>query len=178
MTVPDYYQTLGITHTARHEDILQAYQRLALVHHPDYRSTSESDAEFVMLADAFYTLSSPDRRAEYDLVRKRDAAQIELAVAAKKITTPEELFLQAMEPLIRTELEQVGWVWRVVGGVSGACLGFIMANIPGAAVGAVVGGQLGEIRDKKGKSCYEVFYDLSSDQRKMVLIAIAKKLLT
>lgn len=50
-----------------------------------------------------------------------------------------------------------GRFWGLLGGGSGAALGFIVANVPGALAGAVAGNRLGAIRDAKGKSVYAVF---------------------
>lgn len=50
-----------------------------------------------------------------------------------------------------------GRFWGLIGGGSGAALGFIVANVPGALAGAVAGNRLGAIRDAKGKSVYAVF---------------------
>lgn len=47
--------------------------------------------------------------------------------------------------------------WGLLGGISGAALGFIVANVPGLVAGVVAGNRLGAIRDAKGKSVYAVF---------------------
>ena len=47
--------------------------------------------------------------------------------------------------------------WSVIGGLSGAALGFIVANFPGMVAGAVAGNRLGAVRDVKGKSVYDVY---------------------
>ena len=50
-----------------------------------------------------------------------------------------------------------GKFWGILGGISGATMGFIVANAPGALAGAVAGNRLGAIRDSRGKSVYSVF---------------------
>lgn len=50
-----------------------------------------------------------------------------------------------------------GKFWSIIGGLSGGAMGFIVANFPGAAAGAVAGNRLGAVRDTKGKSVYSVF---------------------
>jgi len=50
-----------------------------------------------------------------------------------------------------------GKFWGVIGGLSGAAMGFIVANVPGLLAGAVAGNRLGAVRDAKGKSVYAVF---------------------
>lgn len=40
-------------------------------------------------------------------------------------------------------------------------LGFVLGNLPGAAVGALAGSKLGSIRDAKGVAVYQVFSSYS-----------------
>lgn len=50
---------------------------------------------------------------------------------------------------------KTGRFWGLLGGFSGATMGFIIANLPGMLVGAFAGNKLGSFRDTKGKSVYE-----------------------
>lgn len=74
-------------------------------------------------------------------------------------------------------MQRVAPIWKWVGSASGAGLGFILANVPGAIGGAVLGNRLGAIRDAKGKSVGEVFINLGASQRADVLKALAMKVL-
>lgn len=75
----------------------------------------------------------------------------------------EEQFGDVFEEMLREEglAEGDGTAnnkfWGMLGGASGAGLGFIVANVPGLLAGAVAGNRLGAIRDAKGKSVYSVF---------------------
>ncbi|KAH7915405.1 DnaJ-domain-containing protein [Hygrophoropsis aurantiaca] len=69
---PDYYSLLGVAKTASLEEIRQAYKKESLRTHPD-RLTKATPAEkaattekFQVVADAYYVLSDPARRKEYD----------------------------------------------------------------------------------------------------------------
>lgn len=62
-------------------------------------------------------------------------------------------------------------LYKWVGSASGAGLGFILANVPGAVGGAVLGNRLGAIRDAKGKSVGQVFMNLNAGQRAEVLVS-------
>lgn len=53
--------------------------------------------------------------------------------------------------------QPTGRFWGMLGGASGAGLGFIVANVPGLLAGAVAGNRLGAVRDARGKSVYAVF---------------------
>jgi hypothetical protein len=55
-----------------------------------------------------------------------------------------------------------------VGAVSGAGIGFIVANVPGLMVGAYAGNRLGAIRDAKGKSVAAVFNQLGGQEKAQV----------
>ena len=68
-----------------------------------------------------------------------------------------------------------GKFWSLVGGVSGAGLGFIMANFAGAVAGAVAGNRLGAVRDARGKSVYSVFNELPQSQKATLLSQLAAK---
>ncbi|ODH45046.1 hypothetical protein ACO22_00438 [Paracoccidioides brasiliensis] len=70
-----------------------------------------------------------------------------------------------------------GSFWAIVGGLSGAALGFIVANFPGALAGAVAGNRLGAIRDSKGKSVYEVFQALPGEDKAKFLGELAARVL-
>jgi curved DNA-binding protein CbpA len=87
------------------------------------------------------------------------------------------VFSDVFEELMRPEVHRVLPFWQGVGAVSGAGLGFISFNLVGAIGGAVLGGTLGKIRDKKGKSVGEVFMGLGASQRAEVLKALAMKVL-
>lgn len=70
----DYYAVLGVASTATHEQIRSAYKRAALKTHPDrVPSDSPERAErtrkFQLINDAYYTLSEPSRRRDYDAAR-------------------------------------------------------------------------------------------------------------
>ncbi|KAL1413017.1 hypothetical protein Q8F55_000766 [Vanrija albida] len=82
-TLPQYYTILNIQSTATAEDIRAAYRRESLKTHPDRLSPKAPADErrraterFQAVADAYYVLSDPHRRAEYDrLFRSRPASE-------------------------------------------------------------------------------------------------------
>ncbi|KAI9445223.1 DnaJ-domain-containing protein [Lactarius indigo] len=69
---PDYYNVLHIPKEASTEDIRQAYRKESLKTHPDrlVRASAEekkaATEKFQAVADAYYVLSDPQRRREYD----------------------------------------------------------------------------------------------------------------
>jgi hypothetical protein len=71
-----------------------------------------------------------------------------------------------------------GKFWSVVGALSGAAMGFIIANFPGMLAGAVAGNRLGSIRDSRGKSVYSVFQELPQDAKMQLLSQLAAKVLS
>ncbi|KAG8910332.1 hypothetical protein FRC00_008381, partial [Tulasnella sp. 408] len=90
---------------------------------------------------------------------------------------PEFVFTNVFEELLRPEVEsRVPW-WAWVGAMSGAGIGFIIANLPGAVVGGVAGNRLGAIRDAKGKPVGVVFAQLNRGQKAEILKALAIKVL-
>lgn len=75
------------------------------------------------------------------------------------------VFGNVFEELLRPEVQRhVSW-WSYIGALSGASLGYILANIPGALAGGLAGNRLGAIRDAKGKSVMTVFAQLEGSQK-------------
>ncbi len=67
----DYYQILGITETTKPEEIKKIYRKLALQYHPDRNpGNKEAEAKFKDISEAYYVLSDPKRKAEYDQMRR------------------------------------------------------------------------------------------------------------
>ncbi len=65
----DLYVLLGVERAASSDDIRRAYKRLARQYHPDINPGDRKAAQhFRQIADAYATLSDPDRRHRYDTV--------------------------------------------------------------------------------------------------------------
>jgi DnaJ-class molecular chaperone len=63
----DFYVLLGLERSAPLAEIKRAYKRLARQHHPDINPGDRTAAvQFRQIAEAYETLSDPDRRRRYD----------------------------------------------------------------------------------------------------------------
>jgi molecular chaperone DnaJ len=66
MTKRDYYEVLGVTRNANHDDLKQAFRRLARQFHPDVNKSDDAEERFKEVNEAYAVLSDNDRRAAYD----------------------------------------------------------------------------------------------------------------
>ena len=67
----DYYEILGISETSKPEEIKKVYRKLAFQYHPDRNpGDKKAEARFKEISGAYYVLSDPRRRAEYDQMRR------------------------------------------------------------------------------------------------------------
>jgi molecular chaperone DnaJ len=74
MAARDFYQVLGVPDTASQDDIKKAYRRLAKQYHPDANPNNAQAAErFKEISEAHSVLSDPDKRKQYDTMRKYGA---------------------------------------------------------------------------------------------------------
>jgi molecular chaperone DnaJ len=66
MTAPNHYQTLEINHNASHQEIKQAYRRLAKQFHPDSNNHLTNHDRIIIINAAYEILGDPQRRQRYD----------------------------------------------------------------------------------------------------------------
>ncbi|GAA5832145.1 hypothetical protein JCM11251_004254 [Rhodosporidiobolus azoricus] len=156
--------------------------------------------EFQAVADAHYTLSDPARRRAYDNLRQANQSRWSDRAEEsgnfwsyfgggkeKEAEDPadeefeserpdaDHVFGDVFEEMLRPEVQRIMPLWTWTGAAAGAALGFIVANLPGAAVGAFGGSKLGAVRDAKGKSVMSVFQQLGGDQKAEILKGLAAK---
>src|SRR3989440_5507825 len=63
----DYYEVLGVNHSASEQDLKKAYRRLAHQYHPDKnQSNPEAEEKFKEAAEAYAVLSNSEQRQRYD----------------------------------------------------------------------------------------------------------------
>ncbi|MEN6537899.1 MAG: DnaJ domain-containing protein [Bryobacteraceae bacterium] len=62
----DYYELMQISPNAEAETVQRVYRMLAARYHPDNPETGDAE-RFLLLNEAFRTLSEPEHRAAYDL---------------------------------------------------------------------------------------------------------------
>lgn len=66
----DHYKTLGVGEGASQEEIKGAYRKLARELHPDAQGGHGDEERFKEVGQAYEVLSDPQKRAEYDTMRR------------------------------------------------------------------------------------------------------------
>jgi len=67
-----YYEILGVQETSTPDEIKKVYRKLAHQYHPDKNPNDKAaEAKFKEISAAYYALSDPKRRAEYDETLRR-----------------------------------------------------------------------------------------------------------
>lgn len=83
----DYYEVMGLSPTATHEQIRRRFRELARQYHPDVNRSPDAERRFKEITEAYRVLSSPSLRAEYDLMR-RSAQQARSGTTGGTTTPP------------------------------------------------------------------------------------------
>lgn len=70
MEFKDYYKVLGVAENASQDDIKRSYRRHARKYHPDVSDEPDAEERFKEVGEAYEVLRDPEKRAEYDQLRK------------------------------------------------------------------------------------------------------------
>ena len=117
----DYYALLGVANTASNDEIVIAFRRAALQHHPDkhsHENFAKANANFLPYIEAKDILSDRDSRNSYDLRYLRPIREQELKTAPAPTDCDgdsewdENYFTQFDVPLEYRDSENLPFNWR------------------------------------------------------------------
>ncbi len=74
MEFKDYYKILAVDEKASASDIKAAYRKLARRYHPDVSKEDKAEDKFKEVSEAYEVLKDPEKRREYDELRKMGAS--------------------------------------------------------------------------------------------------------
>ena len=75
MKYKDYYSIFGVKRDASPAEIKKAYRKLARKYHPDVSKEANATERFKEIAEAYQTLSDPEKRAAYDQLGQQQPGQ-------------------------------------------------------------------------------------------------------
>ena len=101
----DYYEVLGVLHTASDAEIKQAFRRKARELHPDVNPSADAKEQFQRVNEAYQVLGDPARRSRYDRMR---AAPRPRARAARQSAEPEARPAASPPPYTQPDWSQTG----------------------------------------------------------------------
>lgn len=73
MSQKDYYSILGVSKTSSADEIKKAYRQLAVKYHPHSSGSTDNEAKFKEINEAYEVLSDPQKRTSYDQFGTADA---------------------------------------------------------------------------------------------------------
>lgn len=117
----DHYAVLGVSRTASIAEIRRAYRDRMRRVHPDSAIVGASTAEVTRIAEAWNVLSSPVRRAAYDLRLAQGSA-----AGAGDVASPQKAGDHVVDPGLDRAYPPARFPWRFVLTVIGIGAAFLL----------------------------------------------------
>jgi DnaJ-class molecular chaperone len=96
----NYYEILGVSHSATNDEIKKAYRRLALRYHPDKNRDNppeEATQKFRQISEAYEILSDAEKRRQYDM-QFMDSGHQRFSIGIFEFRDPFEIFKEFFGP--------------------------------------------------------------------------------
>lgn len=114
----DYYEVLEVSPDAPEGEIRRAYRRLARQYHPDLSEDPEAQARFMLINEAYNTLTDPGKRREYDRERQEQEPKKPGSRAEKGSNVVERISV-SLEEVARGVEKEIRFSRRVTCSVCG-----------------------------------------------------------
>jgi curved DNA-binding protein len=163
----DYYEVLGVDHTASAEELQRAFRTLARRYHPDVNSDPAAEERFKEVNEAYHVLADPDSRARYDRfgpdfrqvredagTRRRGAAGGPSTGRPRRTAGATSSSINVEDLFGRGDFDDLFGAWRTTGPIRGADQ---EAELELSVAEAFTGGkQRIALGDPSGQRSYEV----------------------
>ena len=111
MDFKDYYKTLSVEPDADSKTIKTAYRKLARKYHPDVSQDHQAEDKFKEVSEAYEVLKDPQKRAEYDEIRRYGGQQSAPGWRQSEIiTAPNYLHLRRRQERVKKLGRRCGFV--------------------------------------------------------------------
>ncbi|KAJ9076898.1 hypothetical protein DSO57_1021873 [Entomophthora muscae] len=144
----DYYDILSVEKDCPTEKVVEQYRK-EIVMAEFERLTDDGKARIREVAEAYYVLADPNKRAMYDKCLAEEDMSLLPKWKPSSPIDPDALLSDVFSQELLKELFKPEFYFTPMSYVAGAVIGFILLSWPGLVVFAYLGGRVGDWEDNR-----------------------------